>query len=328
MRVSTKLRSNFAARKCKLKAVDEFDLIQTYFVREGEASGVETGIGDDGAVLQPDPGREIIAVMDTLVQGVHFPDATDPFDVAYRAVAVNLSDVAAMGGRPRWMTLALTLPAADKEWLQRFAEGLHAAAAESDVTLVGGDTTMGKSLVVTIQIVADVETGGAIKRSTARVGDNIFVSGTLGDAAAGLELMSAGSPHPYLSARFLRPEARINFGKLLVGSASAAIDVSDGLFADLAKLLTASNVGGILELESLPVSETLQQHYDIAAQRRFALSGGDDYELCFTANPDIELPTSDVPVTRIGTVVAGADLLCHLNGELVPYSDSGYRHFE
>jgi len=308
--------------------VDEFELIQTYFVRQGEASGVTTGIGDDGAVLRPDPGREIIAVMDTLVQGVHFPDETDPFDIAYRVVAVNLSDVAAMGGRPRWMTLALTLPAVDKEWLQRFAEGLHVAAREFNVTLVGGDTTMGKSLVVTVQIVADVEIGGAIKRSTARVGDNIYVTGTLGDAAAGLELLSADSPQPYLAARFLRPEARINYGQRLVGLASAAIDVSDGLFADLAKLLTASNVGGILDLESLPVSEALQQHYDSAAQRRFALSGGDDYELCFTADPDIELPDGDVPVTRIGTVVAGADLLCHLNGELVPYSDSGYRHFE
>ncbi|MGI9219723.1 MAG: thiamine-phosphate kinase [Woeseiaceae bacterium] len=308
--------------------MDEFDLIQKYFVRQGEVPGVSTGIGDDGAVMQPDPGRELIAVMDTLVQGVHFPDATDPFDIAYRAVAVNLSDVAAMGGRPRWMTLALTLPSADTDWLARFAEGLHAAASEFDVTLVGGDTTTGKSLVVTIQIVADAELGTAMKRSTANVGDAIYVTGTVGDAAAGLELISAGKPHPELSSRFLRPNARVSYGQKLTGVASAAIDVSDGMFADLSKLLAASNVGGVLQLESLPLSKPLQQQFDTAAQRRLALSGGDDYELVFTAAPDVALPDSDLRITRVGTVVAGSALVCHLDGELVPYSDSGYRHFE
>ena len=232
--------------------MDEFELIQTYFVRQGEASGVTTGIGDDGAVLRPDPGREIIAVMDTLVQGVHFPDETDPFDIAYRVVAVNLSDVAAMGGRPRWMTLALTLPAVDKEWLQRFAEGLHAAAREFDVTLVGGDTTMGKSLVVTVQIVADVEIGGAIKRSTAQVGDNIYVTGTLGDAAAGLELLSAGSPQPYLAARFLRPDARSNYGQRLSGSGFSRDRRFRRSVRRPCQATDASDVGGILDLESLP----------------------------------------------------------------------------
>lgn len=308
--------------------MDEFDLIQTYFVRQGEAPGVETGIGDDGAIMQPDPGRDLIAVMDTLVQDVHFPVATDPFDIAFRAVAVNLSDVAAMGGRPRWMTLALTLPSAQTDWLARFAEGLHAAAGEFGVTLVGGDTTTGKSLVVTIQIVADAEPGTAIKRSTAKVGDAIYVTGTVGDAAAGLELISAGTPHPELSSRFLRPNARVDYGQKLAGVASAAIDVSDGLFADLSKLLAASNVGGVLQLESLPLSAPLQQLFDKAAQRRLALSGGDDYELVFTAAADVGLPDCDLRVTRVGTVVAGGGLVCQLDGELVPYSDSGYRHFE
>ena len=308
--------------------MDEFELIRTYFVRKGEAAGVTTGIGDDGAVLQPDPGRELIAVVDTLVQGVHFPDGTDPFDIAYRAVAVNLSDIAAMGGRPRWMTLALTLPANNNEWLARFAEGLHSAAAQYDVALVGGDTTSGKYLVVTVQVIGDVATGRAMQRRGAKVGDSIYVTGTLGDAAAGLELVAAGSPHTYLSTRFLRPEARVIFGQQLVGAASAAIDVSDGLFADLSKLLEASKVGGILYLESLPISDALRQEYDAAQRRQLALSGGDDYEICFTADPDIDLPAGDVQVTRIGMVVAGDALVCHLDGELVPYSDSGYRHFE
>ena len=308
--------------------MDEFELIEAHFVREGAAAGVATGIGDDGAVLQPDAGKDLVAVMDTLVEGVHFPDSTDPFDIAYRVVAVNLSDIAAMGARPRWMTLALTLPVADENWLARFAEGLHAAAGEFDVALVGGDTTSGKALVVTVQIVGDVESGRAIQRSGANPGDRIYVTGTLGDAAAGLELVATGKPDAFLSARFLRPTARVAFGQALAGVATAAIDVSDGLFADLGKLLKASSVGGIVNIEALPLSRPLQEHYDTDAQRRLVLSGGDDYELCFTAHPDTRLPESEVPVTCIGTVKSGDNLICRLDGELVPYSDSGYRHFE
>lgn len=308
--------------------MDEFELIQRNFVRSGEVAGVSTGIGDDGAVLQPDAGKELIAVMDTLVEGIHFPDTTDPFDIGYRVVAVNLSDVAAMGGRPRWMTLALTLPLAEETWIARFAEGLHAAAEEFDVALVGGDTTTGKTLVVSVQIIADIDAGKAIKRSGAQAGDHIYVTGTVGDAAAGLELISSGEPQVYLSARFLRPNARVDFGRALVGAASAAIDVSDGLFADLGKMLAASNVGGVLDIEALPLSLELRESFDVERQRRFALSGGDDYELCFTVAPDSALPATDTRVTRIGTVVAGDHLTCRLDGELVPYEDSGYLHFQ
>jgi thiamine-monophosphate kinase len=153
--------------------VDEFALIRRYFARPGDAPGVSTGIGDDGAVLQPAPERELIVVIDTLVAGVHFPEGIDPFDIGYRAVAVNLSDIAAMGGRPRWMTLALTLPAAAEDWLDRFAEGLHAAAAEHAVSLVGGDTTYGRTLVVTVQITGDVPSGKALLRVGAKPGDQI-----------------------------------------------------------------------------------------------------------------------------------------------------------
>lgn len=320
-------RSLCAATNFKPKAVDEFDLIQKYFVRSDEVAGVSTGIGDDGAVLEPDPGKELIAVMDTLVAGVHFPDATDPFDIAYRVVAVNLSDVAAMGGRPRWMTLALTLPQAEEAWMAAFAEGLHAAAEEFDLALVGGDTTTGKTLVVSVQIIADINAGKAIKRCGAQPGDHIYVTGTVGDAAAGLELISRGESQPYLSARFLRPNARIDVGKALVGAASAAIDVSDGLFADLGKLLTASGVGGELNLESLPLSAELREAFDSETQLVLALSGGDDYELCFTVAPDSVLPVTDTQFTRIGTVVAGEQLTCRQHGELVPYEDSGYLHF-
>lgn len=314
--------------KFKHKAVDEFELIQNYFVRSDEAPGVITGIGDDGAVLQPDSGRELIAVIDTLVEGIHFPDGTDPFDIGYRAVAVNLSDIAAMGGRPRWMTLALTLPSAEESWVSRFAEGLHAAAAEYQVALVGGDTTLGKSLVVSVQITGDVVAGTAIKRSGAQVGDQIFVTGTVGDAAAGLDLLSAGNPDSYLVPRFLRPKARVAYGQALTGIATAAIDVSDGLFADLCKLLDASGVGGVLQIEKLPLSTELRAMSDPETQRRFALSGGDDYELCFTAPADSAPVLNGLPVTNIGFVTDDESLVCHLDGQVVSFEDSGYRHFQ
>jgi len=307
--------------------VDEFELIRHYFLRPTVAAGVITGIGDDGAVLQAAADRDLVVVMDTLVSGVHFPDGIDAFDVGFRAVAVNLSDIAAMAAKPRWMTLALTLPHAGREWLARFAEGLHAAAGEYDVSLVGGDTTYGKTLVISVQITGDVPRGKALLRSGARPGDHIFVTGTVGDAAAGLELVSQGRPDHYLVPRFLRPSARVAYGQLLPGIASAAIDLSDGLFADLAKLLAASGVGGVLELENLPLSQELCANFDADTARRFALAGGDDYELCFTS-PAMEVPAGNgFAVTRIGMVTAAGGLQCRDHGEAVAFSDRGYRHF-
>lgn len=309
------------------KAVDEFELIRKYFVGADEAEGVVVGIGDDGAVLQPDPDRELVSVVDTIVAGVHFPEGTDAFDIGYRSVAINVSDIAAMGARPRWMTLALTLPSAKKKWLRGFAEGLRAAAAEYDVALVGGDTTSGKELVVSVQVIGDVIAGAALLRNGARAGDTIYVTGTVGDAAAGLELMNSGTPDDALSARFLRPTARVSYGQSLVGVASAVIDLSDGLYGDLRKLLSASGVGAVLNLDSLPMSDALQSKYDLAAQREFALAGGDDYELCFTVTAGSLPDAGDLRVTAIGTVTAGSGIVCHDGGNVVPYDDSGYLHF-
>lgn len=308
--------------------VDEFELIQKYFVRPDGGRGVVTGIGDDGAVLRPDAGRELISVIDTLVAAVHFPQDIDAADLGYRAVAVNLSDIAAMGGRPRWMTLALTMPDADEHWISDFAEGLHAAAAEYDVALVGGDTTQGDIVVVSVQITGDIVEGGAIHRSGAAAGDAIFVTGTVGDAAAGLELLKAGQGNDFLSNRFLRPAARVDFGQSLVGVASAAIDVSDGLYTDLQKLLSASGVGAELDVDCLPLSDALRSKFALEAQRRFALSGGDDYELCFTASKDVRVDTNDLRVTQIGLITDGEELVCRDARGIVEYDDSGYRHFQ
>lgn len=306
--------------------MDEFELINRYFDRRVTTPGVVTGIGDDGAVLEPEPGRDQVQVIDSLVEGVHFPSDSNAAEIGYRVVAVNLSDIAAMGARPRWMTLALTMPQKDAQWLTDFANGLFEAAAEFDVALVGGDTTSGDAVVATVHITGEVEQGRALLRSGAQVGDKIFVTGTVGDAAAGLELLRRGVHDNFLVNRFLRPSARIATGCSLVGRASAAIDVSDGLIGDLKKLLEASGVGGELDLERVPVSDAVKSHFDEADTIRFALSGGDDYELCFTATPDAVENIADI--TAVGRITDGNGLVCRQNGDTVEYEHGGYRHFQ
>ncbi len=306
--------------------MDEFELIRRFFDRQKNMAGVSTGIGDDGAVLTPNSNQQQVQVIDTLVEGVHFPRDTSPADIAYRAVVVNLSDIAAMGGRPRWMTLALTLSDASEPWVDSFARGLFAAADEYGVALVGGDTTSGPIVTVTVTITGDVETGAALLRSGARTGDAIYVTGTLGDAAAGLKLLQRGTPDKILLQRFLRPTPRIDTGRALVGKATAAIDISDGLVGDIKKLLTASNVGGEIDLENLPLSDSLREHFEPDEQRHLALTGGDDYELCITAAANA---VAGIPgMTKIGTVVEMAGLTCRLHGDVVDVDDSGYRHFQ
>jgi thiamine-monophosphate kinase len=306
--------------------VDEFELINRFFDRPVTTPGVVTGIGDDGAVLEPEPGRDQVQVIDSLVEGVHFPADSNAADIGYRAVAVNLSDIAAMGARPRWMTLALTLPQKDAQWLADFADGLFEAAAEFDVALVGGDTTSGDAVVATVHMTGEVEEGKALLRSGAQVGDTIFVTGTVGDAAAGLDLLRRGVHDNFLINRFLRPSARIDMGCSLVGRASAAIDVSDGLIGDLKKLLDASGVGGELDVERVPMSDAVKSCFDEADRIGFALTGGDDYELCFTATPDAVEGIADI--TAVGRITDGNELVCRQDGDIVEYEDSGYRHFQ
>ena len=305
--------------------MDEFELIRRYFDRTTRTPGIVTGIGDDGAVLRPPPGRDQVQVIDTLVEGVHFPIETNAADIGYRVVAVNLSDIAAMGAIPRWMTLALTLSYADPDWLADFSAGLFEAANEFDVDLVGGDVTKGNQVVATVQLSAEVETGGALLRSGAEVGDTVFVTGTVGDAAAGLLLLGSDEPDTFLIGRFLRPSARVETGRQLIGRANAVIDVSDGLVGDLGKLLAASGVGAELEIDRLPVSDALKAHFDETEQVRLALTGGDDYELCFTASPDAVKGIANV--TAIGRVTDGDGLQCRKDGRIVDYASGGYRHF-
>ena len=307
--------------------MDEFGLIDRYFARARTDASVRVGIGDDGAVLSPTSGHELVAATDTLIEHVHFPEGLDSRDVGWRAVMVNLSDFAAMGARPRWMTLALSLSELNPSWLDGFASGVFDAAASSGVSLVGGDTTRGRNLVVTLQVIGEVPAGEAILRCGAKPGDLIYVTGCPGDAAAGLDELDSSESSPALRRKFLKPEARVAYGLALRGFASAAIDVSDGLYADLGKLLAASRVGARLDLDLLPVSQALSARYPRPQQLRFVLSGGDDYELLFTADSR-PLPVSDgVPVTAIGEVVEGSGIQCVDAGEAVEFDDPGYRHF-
>jgi thiamine-monophosphate kinase len=306
--------------------MDEFELISRYFDRNGDMPGVVVGIGDDGAVLMPDTAKQQIQVVDTLVEGVHFPPDSHPADIAYRAVIVNLSDIAAMGGIPRWMTLALTLSDSSEQWVASFSSGLFEAADKYDVALVGGDTTSGPIVTVTVTITGEVETGAALLRSGAKAGDGIFVTGTLGDSAAGLKLLQRGESDDFLVQRFLRPTPRITAGRALVGKANSAIDVSDGLVGDLKKLLAASGVGGEIDIDKLPISDSLRNKFSEDDQQGLALTGGDDYELCFTAR---EESVKDITgITQIGSVNQSSGLTCRQNGDIVEVDDSGYRHFQ
>lgn len=305
--------------------MDEFELIRRFFSRDVASGEVIAGVGDDGALLKPAAGYDQVQVIDTLVEGVHFPANIAARDLGYRIVAVNLSDIAAMGATPRWMTLALTLWDKDEQWVEEFADGLFAAAAAHEVKLVGGDTTQGDSVVVTVHITGEVEQGSALLRSGAKVGDSVFVTGTLGDAAAGLALLQADVTDGELVNRFLRPTPRVQLGRALCGRATAAIDVSDGLVADLGKLVTASGVGAEIHVGEIPVSDALLSRYDRRKAEQLALTGGDDYELCFTAPADAIADLEGV--AAIGVVTAGVGVVCRRDGEIVEVDPSGYRHF-
>ncbi len=317
--------------------MDEFELIRRYFVRSGRDPSIVLGIGDDGAIVRPDTDRDLVIVIDTMVEGVHFPAGLDPSDIGYRAVAVNLSDIAAMAARPRWMTLALTLAADDAGWLDRFSRGLFEAADEFSIALIGGDTTRGDQTVITVQISGDVIPSKALRRSGAKAGDEMYVTGTPGDAAAGLALWQSNNVRNEnqrrLLRRFARPAPRVALARELAAHASAAIDVSDGLFADIEKLLVASGTGGVIELDLLPLSPPLVAVHGRESAIELALGGGDDYEIVFTAAAAQARVISElakkfsVMVTRIGTVTRGDALQCLRAGKAIAYRHAGYRHF-
>lgn len=314
--------------------MSEFDLIQRYFTRP--APGAILGVGDDAALLQIADGMELAVSTDMLVSGTHFfPDA-DPFLLGHKTLAVNLSDLAAMGAVPRWATLALSLPSVDENWLRRLSEGFFALADEHGVELVGGDTTRGP-LNLNVTIMGEVPRGKALRRSGALVGDDIWVSGSLGAAALGLAQLQGRIELPEevrLSclAALHRPQPRVALGLALRNISSSAIDISDGLLADLGHILECSRVGAKLDFDSIPAG--IPQHIEESLLRHCILSGGDDYELCFTAatakRTEIETIAAKLrlPLARIGSIIAGQHCAVYAaDGSVMTTKESGYDHF-
>ncbi|MGK2914087.1 MAG: thiamine-phosphate kinase [Porticoccaceae bacterium] len=316
----------------------EFTLIRAFFAdRQAVVADVQLGIGDDCALLVPNPGEVLAVTTDTLVSGVHFPVDGPAEQIGQRALRVNLSDLAAMGAEPRWFQLALTLPVADDAWVEAFSRGLFAAAKAYSIALVGGDTTRGP-LCITITAIGALPAGEALRRDGAKPGDRIYVTGTLGDGAAGLAVLSdrSGQPHlNYLQQRYWRPSPRLAEGRLLRGLASAAIDISDGLLADLGHIAQRSGVGARIHTQRLPVAAPLRRYAHQTQWLDWALAGGDDYELCFTVPPanldsvNALVASGRLAATPIGWIIAGAGVVCRdqLGRDRV-VGRAGYDHFE
>jgi len=314
----------------------EFDLIRRFFTHP--CRNAVLGVGDDAALVRLTPGMELAVSTDMLVAGTHFFPDDDPRKLGGKALAVNLSDIAAMGATPRWATLSLALPEADEHWLQEFSEGFFEAARKYSVDLIGGDTTRGP-LTLCVQIMGEVTAGMALRRSGAKPGDEIWVSGHLGDAALALAHLQRRielTPHDAASclAALHTPVPRVALGEALVGLAHSMIDVSDGLLADLSHILEASRVAADVAFASLPVSAVLRAHLHEETARSCLLAGGDDYELCFTAPPsrhDEVMAVSrrlELPLTAIGVIREGQGLrLLDAQGKDMPIGAMGFDHF-
>lgn len=319
--------------------MSEFDLIARLRDRLGGIGAVQIdlGIGDDAALWTPRPGHQAVVCCDTLIEGRHFPADAEPADIAWKALAVNLSDLAAMGADPVAALLALSLPALpDLEWIERFCDGWAELAQQHQVALAGGDTTRGPVLAMTVTCFGSVPAGTALRRDDARPGDGIYVSGTLGDAAAGLRAWNRRQqPETMpLLARLNRPTPRVGLGRALRGIAHAAIDVSDGLLADLGHVLSASGVAADLDVTRLPLSSALRSTVGDAEAMWLALAGGDDYELCFivpaSREPDLcaVAKAGDLRLSRIGEIVAGSGVRTRdRDGRPVVVTGAGWDHF-
>ena len=324
-------------------SLSEFSIIEQYFAEISRSTVlaspyIDLGVGDDCCLLNIPDEQQLALSIDTLNANVHFPAEANANLIAQRALAVAISDLAAMGATPIAFSLALSLPDANNDWLASFSDGVKKAAEQYDVALVGGDTTKGP-LSITVQVKGVLPKGKAIKRSGAQLGDVIYVTGSLGDAAAALAFMQGKldidtTAQRYFKQRYYQPNARISVGQSLLSLATAAIDISDGLVADLGHIVKRSGVAAEIISNELPLSFELREACDFELALPYALVGGDDYELCFTVSPDdrrqvLELAELlDVPMTEIGGIVAGEGVRC-VNGQGVALAlnKTGYQHF-
>ncbi len=324
-------------------SLDEFGLIERIRQRTRARADIVLGIGDDAALLQMPPDQQLVVTADTLNSGVHFPAETLPADIGWKALAVNLSDLAAMGAQPAWCTLALSLPSAEPGWVDAFADGFFELADLHGMALIGGDTTRGP-LSISITAMGRVPAGAALRRDGARVGDDIWVTGVPGEAAAALALWQAGrldvaqvAPEPHaeqLRQRLIRPSPRLQASRHLPGLAHSCVDVSDGLLADLGHICARSGTGADVWIEQLPLSPALAALTAPAQRRYWQLAGGDDYELCFTAPPQLReqvalaMEFAATAATRIGRITVGSQVLAlDASGASWQPARVGYNHF-
>lgn len=321
--------------------MSEFNIIRDYFTKPTQHTNLS--VGDDAALISTGKGMELAISADMLVAGTHFFDDANAYKLGWKSLAVNISDMAAMGANPKWATLAIALPHVDESWLTEFSRGFFACAAAFKVDLIGGDTTRG-SLTISVQIMGEVPLGKAIKRSGAQVGDDIWLSNTIGDAALGLaHLQGKLQNHLALDDGYIEyclnalhtPQPRVSLGLALRDIATSAIDISDGLLADLGHILAASKVGANVYLHQLPVSQFICNYIDEKSIQRYALAGGDDYELCFTAPIAARQQISQIStllnlsLTNIGNIVKtqGLNVLDEKHQPIVQLK-AGYNHFE
>lgn len=317
----------------------EFDLIARYFSRHQTVAdaSVDLSIGDDAALLQVATGQQLVISADMSVCGTHFFADAAPYDIGWKSMAVNISDMAAMGAQPKWATLAIALPEADAGWLQGFSDGMFACADAYHVRLIGGDTTRGP-LNIAINILGEVPIGQALRRDGAQAGDDVWVSGQLGAAALWLQarqglLQLEASDLQRLAPYMHQPQPRVALGLALRGLAHSALDISDGLLADLGHILKASRLGAELDWAAMPKPQGLTTSVPESVLQQAVLAGGDDYELCFTVPPSrrahIEAlaHTLALPLTRIGHLTAEAGLQVMHAGKTVSFNQPGYQHF-
>lgn len=318
----------------------EFDLIARHFTRcdSSLAAGVQLGVGDDCALLRLSDGCDLAVSTDTLVSGVHFFPDVDPARLGHKALAVNLSDLAAMGAKPSWFTLALTLPDVEHDWLSAFSRGLFSLSDEANIRLVGGDTTRGP-LSMTLTVMGDVPHGAALRRDGARAGDEVWVSGTLGDAALGLAALQGrvvvdDAHRVFAMDRLEQPTPRLALGMALRGLATSAIDISDGLLSDLGHICERSSLGANIRNADVPLSQAMLSVGDAQLRARLALAGGDDYELCFTAPPAAQANIRKLGemlhlhLTCIGVMQEGSAVrVLDSEGREIALPASGFDHF-